>query len=232
MLDWNKIRKVYGIDESIIAEEYKKYRILTWSAICFLFIAYVIGVLLPFHISVLRVISTTLVGLIASFILGVALMIYAILNQDKILIALAFTLLFGFLEGLASYYVFFVAYTIVPHSILFAALITTFLYFLIIYIAAISTKAHEYPSRFIFAILIAALILAIIQLFLPFASLLSILIDLAIIAVFSVALYFDLQRIEREPEKWLSNAIGIFLDMINIILRIIMILIQLFAKKD
>ena len=217
----------YDIYSTSNNNEYSYYRALTFVTLFILLATFGLGVFLPFKVPVLRWFSMALPGIFVSFIIGIILMIYA-LYEEKLSIRLTCMALFGFLEGLAFYYTFFMTWVVVPHEILIGALITTVVYFILVSLLALASGSHKVPENAVTAITFVALILAIIQLFLLFRSLsLIIIIDIVIIIIFSVAFYAfycDIIYYDIKSERWLSNTLGIFLTIIGIATSILLIL--------
>ena len=181
------------------------------------FLGWSVGLILPLISSFFLMISISLIALFMLFIFDIVIIIAIVRLEKNFTVASILLFLFGVSNGLISFIIVYVAIQVVPLYILISVFGVLAGFFLLELIFATLFKIERYPHIFILSILLIAFGLAIAQFFIPFFSLLSIIIDLVIVAIFGIVLFFDLQLIRQEPDRWACNTLNIFLDLLNII---------------
>ncbi len=198
-----------------------------------IFLAWTLGIIIPFKLTLLQALAFNIGGLLLIFVLSIILMLTALATEElNPVIPSIFLVGFGFFNGLITHGVFFVAFRVVPIFILVSTFGSLAGFFFIFLVAAIFIDVEEYPQTAIAILLLVLLGLGVLQLFLPFVSIYSIAIDAIVVIVFSAILFYDLEYTKKNKEEWVSNTLNIFLDLVNIAIRIISILIKIYSESE
>ncbi|MGQ4914581.1 MAG: Bax inhibitor-1/YccA family protein [Candidatus Asgardarchaeia archaeon] len=141
--------------------------------------------------------------------------------------------LFALIMGVGIFgSVFFVADAINAQIIPEALILTSGVFVLAMLFQWFTRKDLSHWSWWLFFLLLVALGLTIAEIFVQ-ASWFRIAVDLGVVLLFILFVMFDTHRIREElpDEDWMLGVINFFLDIANILIRIIALLIEIYAQQ-
>jgi FtsH-binding integral membrane protein len=168
------------------------------------------------------------VTLIVVLVLYFVFFFLAYLTANKTAISFIFASLFALVCGAGLFSTTFYVADIVGADIVPEALFLTAGVFLIAMIWEWVTKKDLANLGFwLFLFLLIAIVLTVAEIFTPLTAF-RVAVDLGVVLLFAIMVAYDTYWVRQHApdDKWMMGALKFFIDFINILIRIIMILIE------
>jgi FtsH-binding integral membrane protein len=210
-----------------------------WALTCMAFSSYVLGKILvgawlPWYTNLLNqvFISNFLITLIVLTVIMVILayLCYRSAHQNPVIKIFLLTL-FALVTGAFVSPMVAIALALdVDIAVAFA--ITGGIFFFPAIIGWITDKDLTEWRNWILGLLIFAIVISVINLFYPTTSF-TLLVSIVVVIIFVPLVMYDVNRIRNklEEEEWIVGVVDLFLDFLNIFVRILYILILIASKK-
>lgn len=183
--------------------------------------------------SVVEAILLTPVGLISVTVLYFLFFAIAYFTAKIKIINMVTSTLFSLLTGIGLFgSVFYIADLMNAKIIPEALILTSGVFVIAVIYQFVTKKDLSHWSWWLFFFLLAAIGLTIAEIFIQ-ASWFRIAVDLGVVLLFVFLVMYDTHQIRTrlQDNEWVVGALHFFLDFANILIRIIAVLIELYAQS-
>jgi FtsH-binding integral membrane protein len=171
--------------------------------------------------------------LIAVIILYFVFFFLAYLTRSNSIVSLAFASLFAVVCGAGLFSTVFYIADIIGADLVWEALgLSAGVFFIAMLWEWITKKDLLNWGFWLFLFLLAALVLTIAEAFIPLTAF-RIAVDLGVVLLFTILVAYDtyIAREHIDDSQWMLAALNFFIDFINIMIRILILLIETRSRK-